>query len=56
MNLFGEVLISTGKNPKISDELNLFGQFVGEWDFDWYDRAGAHEGRHVRVSGYLAGF
>lgn len=48
MNAFCDALVSDRKGAGIPDELNLFGRFVGEWDFDWYDRRGAHAGRHVR--------
>ncbi|WP_411676926.1 hypothetical protein [Caproicibacter sp.] len=48
MNSFGTALIASQKNAVIPEEQNLFGQFVGDWDFDWYDRIGAHAGRHAK--------
>lgn len=48
MNSFGGALICSEKSPRIPEELDLFGQFVGEWDFDWYDRLGGHAGRQVK--------
>lgn len=48
MNPFSEALISSQPSQSIPDELNLFGQFVGEWDFDWYDRKNEHVGQHVK--------
>ncbi len=48
MNSFCTALIAAQKKPIIPEEQNLFGQFVGDWDFDWYDRVGEHAGRHVK--------
>ena len=30
-----DALAAGGPNPEHADELMLFGQFVGEWDFEW---------------------
>jgi hypothetical protein len=30
-----DALVSDGPDPDHADALMLFGQFVGEWDFDW---------------------
>ncbi|OPJ56632.1 hypothetical protein [Clostridium oryzae] len=38
MNAFTEALISKEENLKYRDKLMLFGQFVGEWDFEWHDK------------------
>ena len=48
MNSFSEALISSQQSKSIPDDRNLFGQFVGEWDFDWYDRKNDYAGRHVK--------
>lgn len=48
MHSFSEVLLSNQVSAGIPDDQNLFGQFVGGWDFDWYDRMGRHAGRHVK--------
>jgi len=32
---FARALISSTPNKDLKSKLNLFGQFVGEWDFDW---------------------
>lgn len=47
MEKFSEALACTSKNIKIPDEDNLFGQFVGEWDFDWIDHLDTSEERHI---------
>jgi hypothetical protein len=30
-----EGLLASGPHPDLSDKLQLFGQFVGDWDVDW---------------------
>ncbi len=48
MESFSEALISGQKSQSIPDEMNLFVQFVGEWDFDWYDRKNDPVGRPAK--------
>jgi hypothetical protein len=40
-----------GPDPAISDDLQLFGQFVGAWDLEWYGTD--HRGNAIRVKGEL---
>jgi hypothetical protein len=35
MSVFSDALISRFPKKDYENKLNLFGQFVGEWDFDW---------------------
>lgn len=35
MNEFAKALISTSPADELKNKMNLFGQFVGEWDFEW---------------------
>jgi len=35
-NEFLNALFSEKANTELGENLNLFGQFVGEWEFDWY--------------------
>ena len=37
MGEFINVLVSKGKSNLIPEKDNLYGQFVGEWDFEWVD-------------------
>jgi hypothetical protein len=48
MNEFMEALISKRRNTLIPEEKDYFGSLVGEWDFDWTDRIGTKEERHVK--------
>lgn len=48
MNDFVKVLISNNKSIMIPEEENLYGIFVGEWDFDWYDHIDDPFPRHVK--------
>lgn len=48
MNDFVKVLVSNDKNPLIPEEENLYGIFIGEWDFDWYDHLNDPFPRHVK--------
>jgi hypothetical protein len=48
MNVFSEALISRNKSENIPEDQNLFGQFVGEWDFEWIDHHGSDEERHIK--------
>lgn len=47
MDEFVKALIGTQKSDKISDEHNLFGFLIGEWDFEWIDNHGTPQERHV---------
>jgi len=44
---FINALISESPKSELKEKLNLFGQFIGEWDFDWYSRKGTPEELHV---------
>jgi hypothetical protein len=37
---FCERLVADGPDAEYADALNLFGQFIGSWDFTWRDVAG----------------
>ena len=50
MGEFINVLVSKGKSNLIPEKDNLYGQFVGEWDFEWVDNQGTTGERHVPVS------
>lgn len=45
---FINVLVSKGKSNLIPEKDNLYGQFVGEWDFEWVDNQGTTGERHVQ--------
>jgi len=46
MSIFIDALI--GENGvDLKEPYNLFGQFVGEWDFEWVDGKGTEYERHV---------
>ena len=47
MGKFDEALVCQSKSIQIPDEQNLFGQFVGEWDFEWVDNLGTSKERHI---------
>ncbi len=48
MNPFSEALVSGRKSPIIPDDRDLFGQFVGEWDLDWYEGKREDAKRYVK--------
>ena len=48
MGEFINVLVSKGKSNLIQEKDNLYGQFVGEWDFEWVDNQGTTGERHVQ--------
>jgi len=48
MNDFVKVLVSNRKSTLIPEEANLYGIFIGEWDFDWYDHFNDPLHRHVK--------
>lgn len=48
MGEFVNALVSRGKSNLIPERDNLYGQFVGEWDFEWVDNLGASGERHVQ--------
>lgn len=48
MDAFIEALLSDGKSPLIPERDDLYGRFVGEWDFEWFDHLDEPEPRHVR--------
>lgn len=37
MDEFVKALLCEGKNSLIPDEENLYGCFIGEWEFEWHD-------------------
>lgn len=47
MNEFITALISDSKNPNIPAEHDLFGCLVGQWDFEYIDKHGTANERHV---------
>ena len=48
MDEFIKALVSPGKNPLIPEEENLYEQFIGEWDFDWFDHLESPVPRQVK--------
>lgn len=48
MKEFTKALISDKSSDKFADEQMLFGQFVGDWDFEWVDGKGTDKERHVK--------
>ena len=48
MGEFIDALVSKGKSNLVPERDNLYGQFVGEWDFEWVDSLGATGERHVK--------
>jgi hypothetical protein len=42
LNPMVEALVATGPDAELADKLMLYGQFVGDWEFDWtgYDADG----------------
>lgn len=48
MNEFVKALISHDKSPLIPETENLYGCFVGEWDFEWFDNIDTPTPRHVK--------
>lgn len=47
-NQFKEALVSNKPNQELVDKLNLFGQFVGDWDFEWVDGKETEKERHIK--------
>lgn len=48
MKEFVKALVCGSKSNLIPEKYNLFGQFVGEWDFKWIDGRGTEEERQVK--------
>lgn len=48
MGEFINALVSSEKSNLIPERDNLYGQFVGEWDFEWIDALGTTGERHVK--------
>lgn len=48
MKEFIKALVCECKSNIIPDRCNLFGSFVGEWDFEWVDNRGTEDERHVK--------
>ena len=48
MNEFTKALVSKERSNKIPKEYDYFGQFVGEWDFEWIDNHNTDKERHVK--------
>ena len=48
MKEFIKALVSKNKSNIVPAEHNLFGHFVGEWDFEWIDCYGTAEERHIK--------
>ena len=48
MGEFINVLVSKRKSNLIPERDNLYGQFVGEWDFEWVDHQGTADERHIQ--------
>lgn len=48
MKDFIRALVYECKSNIIPDRCNLFGHFVGEWDFEWIDNQGPEGERHVK--------
>lgn len=46
MSTFIDALIGEESAPK-KEHYDLFGQFIGEWDFEWVDGKGTEQERHV---------
>ena len=55
MGEFINVLVSKGKSNLIPEKDNLYGQFVGEWDFEWVDNKVQQAKDMFRESGYSLG-
>jgi len=49
MNDFINALVSEAPQSDLKNKLNLFGQFIGEWDFDWIGGKGTPD--ELRVPG-----
>jgi hypothetical protein len=47
-NEFLDALYSGKVNPELGDHMNLFGQFIGEWEFDWYGYEPNQEKQHEK--------
>ncbi len=48
MDEFVKALVSGSRSPLMPEEEDLYGCFVGEWDFDWYDNLDGNNPRHVK--------
>lgn len=48
MDTFIDALLFDGRSPLIPAEEDLYGCFVGDWDFDWFDRLDKPEPRHAK--------
>lgn len=48
MKEFTEALLSEAPSDKFADKQMLFGQFVGDWDFEWVDGKGTDKERRVK--------
>ena len=55
MKEFIKALVSKNKSNIVPAEHNLFGHFVGEWDFEWIDCYGTAEERHIKGEGIFQG-
>lgn len=47
MDEFMNALVSESKNSVIPDDMDLYKELIGDWDFDYYDHIGGKE-RHVK--------
>ena len=47
-NEFLAALYSAEANPELGENLDLFGEFVGEWEFDWYGYEPGKEKQHEK--------
>jgi hypothetical protein len=48
MDEFIKALVSEQRNHLIPEDKDYFGGLIGEWDFEWKDRIGTKEERHVK--------
>ncbi|MHC1746773.1 MAG: hypothetical protein AB9856_00115 [Cellulosilyticaceae bacterium] len=48
MNEFANALISKKRSDRIPEEFDYFGQFVGEWEFEWIDNHRTDKERHIK--------
>ncbi len=48
MKEFAETLLAESKSDRIPEEYNFFGPMIGEWDFEWVDRHGTEQERHIK--------
>lgn len=47
MQEFIKALVCNSKSNIIPEKHNLFGRFIGEWDFEWIDNKGTEDERHI---------